>query len=806
MHPFKILLISLLLISQSIFSQNTKKVLNTSRISVSPTIDGRLDEDVWNQVKPASDFVMLNPGDGTPEPENKKTKVYILYDDVAIYVGARMYDNEPSKILKELGQRDDGDKNADLFIFSINPYNDGQQVFNFMVTAAGVQIDTKYASGDEDSNWNAVWDSAVKIDDKGWVVEMKIPYSELRFPDKDVQVWGLNILRRIMRTKEEYTWNYIDKKVGRFTQHYGELYGIENIKPPVRLSFMPYVSGLVENYDANTNYSFNGGMDLKYGINESFTLDMTLIPDFNQAAYDEEILNLGPFEVRYNENRQFFTEGTELFGKGGLFYSRRIGDTPSRYYDVEEIPYSDTTKTILQNPSKTPMINATKISGRTKGGLGIGVFNAITNRTVAKIKDEETGDISEIETEPFANYNVLVLDQRFNNNSSVTLINTNVLRGGEFRDANVTGGLFDISNKGNSFRVFGESKLSQVFQQADSIKYGTQTMMGFEKTKGKFRFENETRLTSKNYDNTDLGFMRYSNIWEIDSDISYEIFEPVGAFNSYKFSLGAYHDRQFEPDHFIKVDIALRVMATTKKFLSFGVNFRFSPLPKYDFYEPRTEGRYILYPEYMGFGGWFSSDYRKKLAVDANFFFSRRAEWDNNFINIGFSPRYRVNDKLVLSLQLERNITTNGVGWVDDVAGDIIMGVRDTKSLTTSMKSSYTFNNKMSLDLRFRHYWADIFYSDYKSLTIDGNLEDVTYDVDNDITFNSWNVDLGYSWWFAPGSQLSVLYRNSLLSSFSGSGLGYLENIQNMFENPIQNMFSIKLSYYIDYNNISHMF
>ncbi|MCK5775666.1 MAG: carbohydrate binding family 9 domain-containing protein, partial [Bacteroidales bacterium] len=345
MHLYKYPLLFLVFISfASAFSQTNKKTISTNRVDLPPTIDGILDEASWQNTTPASNFIMLNPGDGTPERENQKSLVYILYDNSAIYIGAQMLDNEPDKILKELGQRDDDDKNADLFIFSINPYNDGQQVFNFMVTAAGVQIDTKYADGDEDSNWNAVWDSEVKIDDKGWVVEMKIPYSELRFPEQEEQVWGLNILRKIKRTNEEYTWNYIDKKVGEYTQHYGELHGIKNIKPPVRLSFMPYVSGIAENYDSNSNFRYNGGMDLKYGINESFTLDMTLIPDFSQTAYDEEVLNLSPFEIRYDENRQFFTEGTEMFSKGGLFYSRRIGGVPTKYYEVEDIPYADTSK------------------------------------------------------------------------------------------------------------------------------------------------------------------------------------------------------------------------------------------------------------------------------------------------------------------------------------------------------------------------------------------------------------------------------------------------------------------------------
>jgi len=785
-----------------------KKIIAV-RTDSPPKIDGILDEDVWTQSNVASNFFMLNPGDGTPERNNQKTIVYILYDNTAIYVGAKMYDNEPRKIPCELGQRDDSHKNSDLFILSINPYNDGQQVFNFTVTAAGVQIDTKYVTGGHDDvNWNAVWDSEVVIGDDGWVVEMKIPYSELRFPEKKEQIWGINFLRSQKRINEEYTWNYINKSVGDYTQHYGELRGIVDIKPPTRLSFMPYISGYVDDYDESTNYSYNLGMDLKYGINESFTLDMTLIPDFGQSAYDEQVLNLSPFEVQYDEKRQFFTEGTEMFGKGNLFYSRRIGGVPTKYYDIANDTDLDNYE-VLENPTKTPLINATKVSGRTQGGLGIGVFNAVTNKTIAKVKNVglEISEIDETVTEPLANYNVIVLDQRFNNNSSVTLINTNVLRDGDFRDANVTGLLYDISNKGNSYKLFGEIKYSQVYPKPDSLKQGAQIQFGLAKTKGKFRFEHATRLTTENYDNTDLGYMRYSNIWEIDTEFSYQIFEPIGNYNFYKFVFGIYHDRQYKSDHFIKTDFLLTGVATTKNNFSYGGNVRFSPYEKYDYYEPRVEGRYLIEPAYVNVGMWFSTDYGKKFAVDLYVSLSHTEIWNKNWIVINFTPRYRINDKLVVSAEINRFLVKNSVGWVNVLDNDdIIMGVRNQKNLISAFNTSYTFNNKMSIELKFRHYWADIEYSDYKKLTNNGSLKEVDYSDNHNTTFNSWNLDLSYSWWFAPGSQVSVLYRNSLLSSLERAGFGYADNLEKMFENPIQNTFSVKLVYYIDYNNIKNMF
>src|SRR5690606_21355058 len=161
-------------------------------------------------------------------------------------------------------------------------------------------------------------------------------------------------------------------------------------------------------------------MDIKYGINDAFTLDAILIPDFGQTKYDDQILNLGPFEQQFNENRAFFTEGTDLFNKGNMFYSRRIGGVPSVDPDINE------NEEIIETVQNVNLINALKLSGRTKNGLGVGILNAVTEKTFASIKDTVSGETRKVVIEPLTNYNVLVLDQRFRKNSSVSFINTNV--------------------------------------------------------------------------------------------------------------------------------------------------------------------------------------------------------------------------------------------------------------------------------------------------------------------------------------------------------------------------------------------
>ena len=291
---------------------------------------------MWQDANPAGDFIQYNPYNGAAP--SQPTVVRIMYDDRALYIGAMMYDSEPDSILRELGERDDDDINADFFTIDITPYNDGLNAFEFKVSASGVEIDTKHAANYQDRNWDPIWKSAVKINDSGWVAEIEIPYAAIRFPKTAEQLWGLNMWRSIRRYREWSTWSYINNKLDGVFNQSGTLTGIEGIKPPLRLFFIPYVAGYTENAPESKTwaYSYNYGMDMKLGLSESFTLDMTLIPDFGQVQSDDKIVNLSPFEVYYQERRPFFTEGTELFERGNIFYTRRVGGTPDGYGDIQD--------------------------------------------------------------------------------------------------------------------------------------------------------------------------------------------------------------------------------------------------------------------------------------------------------------------------------------------------------------------------------------------------------------------------------------------------------------------------------------
>ncbi len=792
------------------FAQTAKKKTVAKRVEQAPKIDGVLDDAVWENVPVATDFIQNAPHPGIPAA--KKSEVKIIYDDVAIYVAAQLYDDHPDSILHELSQRDN-EANDDMFGVFFDTYNDDINAYGFFVTAAGVQLDGRYSSQGQDLNWNAVWQSQVKINDKGWAVEFKIPYSAIRFPKVIDQNFGFNIIRKVRRTREDQFWNEIKPDVDGLVNQSGDLEGISNIKSPVRLSVTPYVASYMENFPyndhgkSNNSFSFNGGMDIKYGINESFTLDMTLVPDFGQVQSDNRVLNLSPFEIRYDENRQFFTEGTELFSKGGLFYSRRIGGTPVNYNE----PYNELNagEYVKTDPSTTQLINATKFSGRTSGNLGIGVFNATSVASYAVISDS-MGNTRRVMTQPLTNYNVIVLDQALKNNSYVSLVNTNVTREGKTYDANVTGTEFKFANKKNTYAFNGNAALTQLFY-ADSSKpvLGYLYYLNTGKISGNFQYNVNATVKSDKYDPNDLGISFINNTIEFYANAYYNIYKPFWKVNNLYTNIGTGYSRLFSPSFLWNYSIYGSVNTTfSKNFLSTGGNFNLEPIVTYDHWEPRVKGRYYAYPrDYQG-TYWISSDYRKRFALDV--ILTYRYFDENNRYNLTFEldPRFRVNNKLSFVYSFNRAYQNDDIGFVnyDETTGVITFGRREVITLTNQLDANYIFTNKMSLSLRARHYWSKADYKQYYTLSDKGLLfDDNQYPGNSNINFNAFNIDLVYRWQFSPGSEISFVWKNAIYTQGDVIVEHYRNDVDETFRSPKSNSFSIKILYYLDYAMLQKM-
>ncbi len=784
-----------------VFSQ--KKTLQTRSTDTKITIDGKFDENAWKDAEIATDFIMINPDNGKPIANEKRTEVKVVYDNTAIYVAATLYDNDPSRILKELTLRDDF-STADHFGVFFNGYNDGQQEFRFFVSAAGVQQDGIYTeTNGEDFSWDAIWESHVEITNFGWTVEMKIPYAALRFPSDEKQTWGINFYRQIRIDRQQYSWSFLDAKISNESTQAGILEGLEDIKTPTRLFLIPYASQyLYASKSQKTVGEFKGGMDIKYGINDAFTLDAILIPDFGQTKFDNVELNLTAFEQQFSENRPFFTEGTDLFSKGSLLYTRRIGETPGIITANNE--------TIIDQPSSVKLINAVKVSGRTKGGLGIGFMNAVTENTSVLIKNNDTGEIRLEKIAPLSNYNVFVLDQRFRKNSSVSLINTNVTRNGEFRDANVSAFVWDLNTKRNTHNLSGAFKYSYVSNMADiEDQKGIAANINLGETTGKFRYSVGSVYASKDFDNNDLGINNQTHYHGVYTNSSYRILNPNKIFNTFEANLNSYVEFDNRTGRIQAGNLNLFFNTYDKKndFYAFGIYA--NPLKVYDFYEPRSfeEQKFVAIPKNVRSYFLLSTNYNRKLAVDVNPSVTFFDEKDRIIYGFVFSPRYRFNDRFALIYNFTFTRQNNNVGWIDfDADDNTIFARRNRITYVNTLQGKYSINNKMNFNLNLRHYWSYVTNHEILTLLDDGSLEtNTTYTDNKNSNLNLWNLDLTYSWWFAPGSQVSILYRNNAALFSREFNHQFESNLNDALDSKnLSHVFSISIRYFIDYNSMKN--
>lgn len=775
------------------------KSLNASRTNEKITVDGFAGEEAWENADIATGFIERNPTEGNPPQQ--KTEVRILFDDNAVYVLAYCYDKSPDSILTQLGERDD-ELNADLFTVSFDTYNKLLDAFVFSVSASGVQSDSRISDG----SFNAVWESAVQIVDDGWIVEMEIPYYSIRFPKGDKQTWRIQFEREIRRTRQEVQWSMVPKNVETEINFWGTLTGLDNIKDPLRLSLSPYVSAFTEFYNGQNITGYGAGADLKLGLNESFTLDMTLLPDFSQVRSDNIVKNLGAFEVVFEEQRPFFQEGVELFNLGDLFYSRRIGGVPERYGDA--FSQLDSNETIVNNPITSRLVNVAKISGRNKKGLGIGVMNAITASTDATIENTVTGETRTFETNPLVNYNIVSFDQNLRNNSSVYLINLNTLRVGNFNDANVTAVGTNVVSKNSAYSISGDLKISQrdtslldnLFKANDGD--GLSYTLSFAKIKGNFKYELSSENKSPGFNPNDLGVNFQTNIRTHSINLQYNKYNPFwilnNSYNSFTFNV----EQDYTTGQLLKKKYNGRFFFITPNFNALFVSMSSQVGDGIDLFESRVPGQNFIVPEYYYNGVGISTDYRKKIAIDGEIGYGHGYFTDyikNSYFEINFAPIIRLSDKLTLRPSSNYSRFLNGAGFAGYFDGSPKYGVRDVRTLTNIIQGKYLFKNNLSLTLRIRHYWSYGLYDYYGDLDSEGYIvRDDAFDGNADFNFNAFNTDLIFGWQFAPGSFLNIVYKNALQRDEQNIVTSYFGNLGSVFDENQRNTITLKVVYFFD--------
>ena len=813
MYKYLLSLLLLIFLKSDVLSQ--QQSVQAVKTTKAPKIDGNLSDEVWNKAPVLTNFIQNFPTFGLPI--SQKTEVRILYDNAAIYVGAYLYDN-PSLIRKQITARD-GESQSDVDYFSVffDTYNDHQNGFQFLVTTANVQTDARLSptSGGDfnsfgDKTWDAVWESQVAMKADGWVAEMRIPYSSLRFAKKDVQSWGLQLLRFFRRNNESSYWSPVDPNVNGFVNQFGELKELMNIKPPLRLSFSPYVTTgfrSTPDYPSGNHQEWlrNGGMDMKWGINESFTLDATLIPDFGQVVSDNVVNNLTPYEIKFNENRPFFSEGTELFNKAGLFYSRRVGATPSKYNSVNRFADLNPDWEIKKNPSITQLINATKFSGRTKKKLGIGIFNAVASPMDAKLKNTVTGKDTTIRTGELTNYNIIVLDQALKGRSSITFTNTNVMRNAIARDGNVTALDFSLYDKKNAYLFKGKFRYSKVWGTDPHDGFNSNLTYG--KVSGNWQFNISNNIESKYYDPNDLGILFAPNEVTYSGMIAYRQFKPTKNFITYNYSISPRLQYLYKPYAYSKFDITGSAFWVFKNFWDLTFTTNITPGKEHNYFELRTDGRYLNYPSNFYFSAEGSTDSRKKLFSNFQLAYAVAPDTDNDYTSVQLGFRYRFNNKFSMDLQTTSTYEKNQLGFafMRESNGEPIVAFRNNKDFTSVLSGIYNFTSRLNMTLRARHYWNKVNYLSLYNVDAKGDIFSRPFIPGLDENVNIFNVDAFLTWDFRLGSRLILGYKNWLgdeeMAVINGRN-SYLKNLGQVFDLRHGNEFTIRFIYFLDYNQL----
>lgn len=779
-----------------------------------PKIDGKLDDEVWKNVPAASDFFQNFPDAG--KPSLVKTEVRILYDNSAVYIGAMLYD-DPALIRKQLTARDaEQRKDVDYFSVFFDTYHDKQNGFQFLVTSANVQTDAKISSsftgdfGDYgDKTWDAVWESKTSITENGWIVEMRIPFFSLRFSKKDLQDWGLQFLRFTRRNNESAFWNFVDPKVNGFVNQFGDYKGLQDIEPPLRLSFSPYLSTGINISPVEDGYKTewlkSGGMDVKYGISESFTLDATLIPDFGQVVSDNVVNNLTPYEIKFDENRQFFTEGTELFNKAGLFYSRRVGETPQRFNYVKNYVNSHPDYEIIENPAVTSLYNAIKLSGRTNKKLGLGFFNAYAQREEAVLKNTYTGADTAIVTEPMANYNIIVIDQALKNRSYLTFTNTNVIREGNERDANVSAFDFSLFDKKNKFNLRGATRYSKIFGPAGYDGYSTLLRAG--KVSGKVQYSIQNIIESDRYDPNDLGILPAANEVSYSGQFSYNQFTPKGKFLTYRYSFRSDYTSLYKPYAYNFFRVTGAGFWVFKNFWDVTFTLGSYPFGEHDYFVLQTPGRYAKRPPWSYAEIEGSTDSRKKLFFSYSYLQGLfHIPEDHNYYVLQLGLRYRFSNKVTMELSNRNEAETDYIVLAGrEPNGDPIISFVDFSDITSIYSGVYNFTPRMNLTMRIRHNWSKVVYKRFAN--VDENGKDVprVFIPGADENVNFFNLDAFFTWDFRLGSRLVLGWKNFLGGDEVVDGAlykRYLSNLKETLNLRHGNELTLRFIYFIDYNKL----
>jgi hypothetical protein len=462
-------------------------------------------------------------------------------------------------------------------------------------------------------------------------------------------------------------------------------------------------------------------------------------------------------------------------------------------------------ETVIRNPSETKLVNATKISGRTKKKLGIGFFNAITKAQYATVENASKEQY-QVQTNPLTNYNVLVLDQAMKNNSTVALVNTNVWRSGSDYDANVTALLWDLYDRKIDWNVWGQISHSRLsgYEAPGKTTPGYHYNAFLGKFKGRFNFDVHRFYADKNYNQRDLGFFNNNNYVDHGFYAGYKWIKPKRFYNNIYLNINGTFSQQHQPRLYQHFRINGNINSQLKNLWQVGIAFDWRA-EAHDFYEPRIVGRMIKLPASGMIGFWVNTNSAKKYSANFEVYHRTARKYKSHMTEASAGSNYRFNDRLSIGISSYIEYFNKNLGFAMIPAGtdSVIIGLRNRRTADNVLSVKYNFNNKMGLNFRLRHYWSKVDYKRLFNLDEEGGLTEISGangNPNNNVNF--FNIDMNYTWQFAPGSFINVNWKSSSEIYNQLVADQYFRNLKHTLQEPQINNFSVKIIYFLDYLNI----
>ncbi len=754
-------LLSILLFAGNIFSQE-KREYKTARIQgESPRIDGLIDDAAWKQMKWGNTFTQYQPFNGGKAA--LQTAFKILYDDDFLYIAIRAYDDSPEEIVNRMSRRDGFQ--GDWVEISFDSYHDYNTAYSFTATVAGVKNDELYTNDGfgHDRTWDPIWFLKTSIDKEGWVAEIKIPFTQLRFSEENEQVWGLQVKRFIHRKEERSLWQHIPNEQAGYVSRFGELHGLKNIKPKKQFDLTPYTVASFDSFDAEEGNPFTDGkdfggrvgLDAKIGLTNNLTLDLTINPDFGQVEADPSEVNLSAFESYFQEKRMFFIEGRNTYsfplrlgdGHGAndnLFYSRRIGKRPSYYPD--SYSYIDT-------PQNTAILGAAKITGKTKNGLSIGILESVTNVEHGRISDAN-GNIQEYTAEPLTNYFVSRVEQEFNEGNTkvggmftatnrkiddahLNVLPTAAYSGGVNFDHAWNNKKYNLGVKLMGSHIQGDAAAISELQMASSRYYqrpdaehmeydpnmtslsgnaGSAWLGKF--TNGGWSYIAWFSWQSPGFELNDIGFSRYSDDMTEMLWTQYNAPKPFSIFRRLSIEISQATSFDYSGKYLaMSGNLGIRGQFTNFWSFGFGSNINTNSLEK----TLLRGGPLFLSPAGLNAYIHISTDRKKNFSASGMISHFWGAENFKSRHNYSLTFTYRPMDNIRVSLRPSLRFTNNQLQYIDvlDIEGQdkYFLAEIDQKTFVTQLRIDYSFTPDFSLQFYGQPFVSTGEYSNFKYVT-----------------------------------------------------------------------------------------